>query len=138
MALVGRGVGLVQPYGRGGEGRLEHPHAVHGGGVAAFSAVAAGERRGLQRLGQIEPSRLANIVHANAGGRRARLFESLGDHHGDRLVVVVDLGPAEQPGGVVLALAELARLGRGDDRQDAGRRLGRDQVHPLDASLGDR
>jgi hypothetical protein len=40
--------------------------------------------------------------------RRARLLEGFRDHQRDRLVVVLDLGSAQQRRGVELALAELA------------------------------
>ena len=50
----------------------------------------------------------AHIVDADELRRGARLLEGLGDDQRDRLVIMLDLRAAEQLGGVVVALAELA------------------------------
>ena len=133
MGVVGRGIFGVERDWGGGEGRLERADPVGREGLAA----AIGDRRGLQRLGQVEPALGAIVVDADQRGRGAGLLEGFGHDDRDGLVVVVDLGPAEQLGGVAVALAELAGIAGGDDRDHARRRLGLGDVDPADRALGD-
>ena len=66
----------------------------------------------------------ASIVDADQLRGGARLLEGLGHDDRDRLVIVLDLGAAEQLGGVEVALAELAGILRRDDGEHARRGLG--------------
>jgi hypothetical protein len=52
------------------------------------------------------------VLDLHQAGRGARLLEGLGHHQRHGLVVVLDLGPAQQGRGVELALAELAGVSR--------------------------
>ena len=74
--------------------------------TAGFGLAAGVLRRPRDRT---RPSR-AVIVDAHQLRGGARLLECLGDDERDRLVIVLDLGAAEQLGGVELALAELAGI----------------------------
>ena len=69
--------------------------------------------------------------------RGARLLERLGHDDRDGLVVVLDLGAAQQQRSVEFALAELAGILRRDDGDHAGRGFGSGEIHRDDAALGD-
>ena len=120
------------------EGLLELSHPVLGRGGTALSARPADQGRRLERLVEVEPPRPAGVIDLDQGRRGPRLLEGLGHHDRDRLVVMVDVGSAEQRDGVEFALAERAGVLRRDDRQHAGGRPGGRQVHGGDMPLGDR
>jgi hypothetical protein len=75
---------------------------------AAFGL--AGGARVLGR-GQVEAP-LAGVVDLDQLRGGARLLEGLGDHQRDGLVVVLDLGAAQQLGGVELPLPSLPAFSR--------------------------
>ena len=94
VALVGRGVMLVELDRRRGERLLEVADAVDWTASrdpsllvppvsgAVFSASARSNWPGARAY-----------VDADQRGGGARLLERLGDHHRDRLMVMIDLGP---------------------------------------------
>src|SRR5262245_43117611 len=101
MGMVGGRVGRIEPNGPLRERVLE----ITGGTVrlAPLRLVRCAPGRG-----EVEGTLGADIVDADQLRRSACLLERLGDHDRDRLVVVLDLRAAEQPGRVEPALAELA------------------------------
>ena len=71
-----------------------------------------------------------DIVDADELRSGACLLEGFGNHERDRLMIMLDLGAAEQFRGVAIALAELAGVVGRDDREHAGRSLGCSEVDP--------
>ena len=133
VRLIGRRVGCVELDRRCGEGAGEI--ARRRVGRAAETRLVLD--RGVLRRRKIERAVGRRIIDADELRGRARLLEGFGDDERDGLVIMLDLGAAEQLGGVVVALAELAGVLRRDDRQHAGRRLGVFQIDRRDAALGD-
>ena len=138
VALIGRRVALVEFHRRRLERTLEVADAGLRRSAAALAAIVPNER-GVRRLGgEVELARLGLVVDADQVGRGPGLLEGLRDHHGDRLVVMLNDRSAEQVGGIHHAALQPGHVERRDDRQNAWRRLGLLQVHGSDAAFGDR
>ena len=104
VRLIGRGVRRIELDRRRGEragevadGRVRRA-AGNACGLVAASFAAARSNAPLA----------ADVVDAEELRGGARLLERLGDDQRDRLVIVLNLGTAEQPGRVPLGLAERA------------------------------
>jgi hypothetical protein len=86
---------------------------------------------------EIERAFARHVLYTDQFRRSARLFESFRDDDSDRLVVVFNLGTAQQLGGIKVARDELAGVLRSDDCKDAGRRFGLVKIDRRDPSFRD-
>ena len=91
-----------------GECLLEIAHAIDRRRGTALAAVATLSGAVFECAIEVELPLRAHVIDMDQHRRGARLLECLGHDDRDRLMVVVDVGAAEQLDGVELALAELA------------------------------
>ena len=112
VGLVGRGVGRIELHRRRGKRRRK----IADGRIG----VAGGRGRTTPRRREVEASLGRGVLDADELGGGPRLLQGLGNDQRDRLVIVLDLGAAQQLRGVVLALAELAGILRRHDGEHAG------------------
>ena len=129
VGVVGRGVGVVDLHGGLRERAFEVADAIRLRWLAGFVCGVFFRR-------QIECPPRTLVLHANQAAGGARLLQRVGHHQRNGLVIVFNVGAAQQGGGVHLALAELARVLRGDHGQHAGRAPRGLDVHAADAALG--
>ncbi|MNQ12156.1 hypothetical protein D3C85_250560 [compost metagenome] len=134
VGLIRRGVEVVDLHRGLCVGAFKVTYAVFTrvflGGVLAGLATRFLFRRQVERTGR------AFILHADQAAGGARLLQVFGHHQRDGLVIVLDVRPAQQRGGVHLALAQLAGVLRGNHRQHARRAARGLDVHGADAALG--
>jgi len=135
MRLIGRAVGRIEADRRRHEGASE---IANRGLRRSVDSVGLGFRRGVLAGGQIERTIAVAVVDKDQLRRGTRLFECLSDDDRDGLMVVLDIGAAEQLCRVVVTLFQLAGIIRRDDRQHTGRSLRRGQINRDDAAFSDR
>ena len=106
MRLVRRCVGLIQLDRRCGERAGEITHR----SIRYAAAFGSGLGSGILRRREVERTLGPDVVDADQLRGGGCLLEGLRDDHCNCLMIVLDIRAAEQLGGVVLALAELARI----------------------------
>ncbi|MGY4290890.1 hypothetical protein ACVWXO_010156 [Bradyrhizobium sp. LM2.7] len=133
MGLIRGGVGRIKLHRRGGEGTRKIAD-----GRIWLAITATGRFGGTVPSGrQVERALRRVVVDLDKMGRGTGLLERFGDDDRDGLVIMVDLGAAEQLRRVVIALAELAGILGCDDRDDTRRGFGAGQIDRRDPALGD-
>src|SRR6478736_4571322 len=90
-------------------------------GRVRLASEATGLRLGRRALAGREIERACRdlIVDINERSSGASLFECFGNHEGNSLMVVLNLGAAEQVGSVPVALVKLAGTIRSDNGENA-------------------
>jgi len=120
----------VDLHRRGGKGAFE---------VAdSFDAAALVRRFRIGSLRrQIEPAVATHIVDLDQCRRCARLLEALRNDDRDRLVIMLDVGPAKEVGEVHRAQRQRWHVKRREDVDHARRGARILEVDGVDAALGD-
>ena len=133
MGVIGRGVGRVE---------LNRCRGERAGEIADRGiGRTAGDARGLAGIldrCEIERALSLHVIDPDQLRGGAGLLEGLRHHERDRLVIMLDLGTAEQRGEVEVALGELAGIVSRDDGEHAGCCFGGRQIHRGDPALGNR
>ena len=137
MALIGCAVSLIVLDRCCGEGGLEVADPLDWRRGAALLAAATLQRGGLGLGGEVELAYGPSVIDLDQVGTCACLLERLGDHHRDRLVIVLDIPATEQVRRVVLAEGQLGHVQRRHHREHARRRLRPLDVHRADTPFGD-
>ena len=131
VRFVGSGVVRVELHRSAGEGAGEVSDRglrSHSGAFRRLACILDGR--------EVVISLRSCVIHPHQMGRCARLFEGLRHHQRDRLVVVLDLGAAQEMGAVELSFAELAGILCCHDGQHARCGAYRREVHGDNAALG--
>ena len=131
MCFVGRGVALVQLHRRDVEGAFEIAD------LGAVRRAIARQRRPGRDLREIEAALAIGIAGADQTGSGTGLFEGFSHDDRDRLMVMRDFAPPEQGSIVEIAACYRLVLGRGDDRDHAGRAARIVEIHRANPALGD-
>ncbi len=131
VRMIGCAVFGIQLHWRRREGSVEVAD------VAIGRVALLGHRGAGAGLFQVVGAHVTAVIDLDQLAGRTRLLEGFRHHHCNGLVVMRDLGTAQELGGVELALLQLAGVLRSHDAQHAWRLACRTQIDTADGALGD-